>query len=259
MFACVFACGNNNKGQLGLGDATSRNTFTAVPGLPDNTVVKEVVSSNNHTMILAEDGTMFACGGNAFGQLGLGDTTSRNTFTAVPELPDGKVAKQVVVGDNYTMVLAEDGTVFACGWNYRGLLGLGDTTDRSIFTAVPELPDGKVAKYVIAGYLHTMILAEDGTVFACGWNCEGQLGLGDFEGRHIFTAVPGLKIAKQVVVGICHTMILAEDGTLFACGLNCEGQIGLGNATLRNTFTAVPGLPIVRPVSYTHLTLPTKA
>ena len=58
---------------------------------------------------------MFACGDNDHGQLGLGDTTERNTFTAVPALPDGKVAKQVVGGGYHTMILAEDGTVFACG------------------------------------------------------------------------------------------------------------------------------------------------
>ena len=58
---------------------------------------------------------MFASGENGNGQLGLGDTTHRNTFTAVPALPDGKVAKQVVADGYHTMVLAEDGTVFACG------------------------------------------------------------------------------------------------------------------------------------------------
>jgi len=35
-------------------------------------------------MILAEDGTVFACGNNVNGQLGLGDNDNRNTFTAVP-------------------------------------------------------------------------------------------------------------------------------------------------------------------------------
>ena len=50
-----------------------------------------------HTMILAEDGTVFACGIMKYGQLGLGDNDDRNTFTAVPPLPDGKVAKQVVL------------------------------------------------------------------------------------------------------------------------------------------------------------------
>ena len=41
---------------------------------------------------------MFACGQNAYGQLGLGDNTERSTFTAVPALPDGKVAKEVEDG-----------------------------------------------------------------------------------------------------------------------------------------------------------------
>ena len=44
---------------------------------------------------------------------------------------------------------------------------------------MPLLPDGKVAKQVVAGGCHTMILAEDGTVFACGSNGDGKLGLGD--------------------------------------------------------------------------------
>ena len=116
------------------------------------------------------DGKMFACGKNVCGQLGLGDYDERHTFTAVPALPEGKVAKQVVAGHSHTVILAEDGTVFACGWNDEGQLGLGDTTNRNTFTAVPALPDGKVAKQMIAGESHTVILAEDGTVFACGWN-----------------------------------------------------------------------------------------
>ena len=51
---------------------------------------------------------MFACGDNEIGKLGLGDNTHRSTFTAVPALPDGKVAKQVVSGGDHTMILAEE-------------------------------------------------------------------------------------------------------------------------------------------------------
>ena len=102
---------------------------------------------------------MFACGWNHKGQLGLGDTTNRNTFTAVPPLPDGKVAKQVVAGGFHTMILAEDGTVLACGRNGNGQLGLGDNTTRNTFTAVPALPDGKVAKRLVSGRDHVMLLA----------------------------------------------------------------------------------------------------
>ena len=132
----VFACGSNEEGQLGMGDTTERNTFTAVPALPDGKVAKQVIPGNHHTMILAEDGTVFACGSNSTGKLGLGDTTNRNTFTAVPALPDGKVAKEVVAGGYHTMILAEDGTMFACGWNNYGQLGLSDTTDRNTLSLI---------------------------------------------------------------------------------------------------------------------------
>ena len=77
-------------------------------------------------------------------------------------MPDNKIAKRVVAGVFHTMILAEDGTVFACGWNFYGQLGLGDTSPRNTFTAVPALPGDKIAKQVVAGERHTMILAAGG-------------------------------------------------------------------------------------------------
>jgi alpha-tubulin suppressor-like RCC1 family protein len=238
----VFACGFNASGKLGLGDKEIINTLTAVPPLPGGKVAKQVVTGRYHTMILAEDGTVFACGDNGNGQLGLGDYVDRNTFTTVPTLPDGKVVKQVVPGGNHTMILAEDDTVFACGLNFSGQLGLGDYVNQNTFTAVPPLPDGKVVKQVVPGGDHTMILAEDGTVFACGNNNKGQLGLNDGEKRNTFTIVSsltGVKVAKQVFAGYEHTIIIAEDNTVFGCGSNEDGQLGLENVEKINKFTEI--------------------
>ena len=38
---------------------------------------------SDHSLILKNDGTLWGCGKNGDGQLGLGDSTSRNTFTQV--------------------------------------------------------------------------------------------------------------------------------------------------------------------------------
>ena len=153
--------------------------------------VKMVASSAYHTIILTKDGTVFACGNNQEGQLGLDDYKDRNTFTEVT-LPDDKVASQVVAGSMHTMIIAKDGTVLACGKNDEGQLGLGDYDNRDTFTVVPDLPDGKVASQVVAGGAQTMIIAKDDTVFACGNNGIGQLGLGDTENKNTFTQVPAL-------------------------------------------------------------------
>ena len=241
----VFACGKNTFGQLGLGDTTHRYTFTAVPALPKGVVASQVVAGGCHTMILAEDGTVFACGWNALGQLGLGDDDDRLTFTEVT-LPEGVVAKQVVGGQRHTIILAEDGTVFACGWNAFGQLCLGDTTNRNTFTPVPALLDGKIVTQVVAGASHTMILVEDGTVFACGKNGDGQLGLGNNTSRKTLTkvsALPNKKVAKQIFAGPDHSMIFTREGTTFVCGGNYDGMFNLGDKNNRDTFTAVPALP----------------
>ena len=243
----VLGCGGNFDGQLGLGDTNTRNTFTAVPALPAGKVAKRVVAGPFHTLLLAKDGTLFSSGSSFNGQLGLGEE-DRNTFTAVPALPNGKVPKQVATGNQHTAILTKDRAVFICGWNYYGQLGQSDHFNRWGFSAVPDLPLGKVAKQVISGGQHTMILAEDGALFACGWNCDyGQLGLGDNDDRAVFTAVPALldgKVAiEQVIAGNSHAVIMADDGTLFACGGNLDGQLGLGDTTNRNAFTAVPALP----------------
>ena len=70
----------------------------------------------------------------------------------------------------------------------HGRLGLGDIIHTHTFTAVPTL----VAKQVIAGSGHTMVLTEDGTVYGCGDNDSGQLGLPDDRETDTFTAVPPL-------------------------------------------------------------------
>ena len=80
-------------------------------------------------------------------------------------------------------MILKDGTVFACGDNHYGQLGLGDfINDPSKGPSKPYLRSQTTrprSRLLLA--LSTIILAEDGTVFACGRNLEGQLGLGDLE------------------------------------------------------------------------------
>ena len=147
-----FACGSNHWAQLGLGEREDGFIESQVPtfqpvALPEGKQVQQVASSDEYTIVLTTDGSLFACG-NAWlvdDLLVTGtDEVYVTTFQLMSPLPDGKVAKQIVAEDSYTMILTEDNTVFVCGGNGYGQLGLGDTTERNTFTAVPALPDGKV-------------------------------------------------------------------------------------------------------------------
>ncbi|HCX71935.1 MAG TPA: RCC1 repeat-containing protein, partial [Firmicutes bacterium] len=72
----VWAWGRNDMGQLGDGTtSTPRLTPVVVSGLSNVTAITAGLS---HTVALKDDGTVWAWGYNAYGQLGDGTTSDRS-------------------------------------------------------------------------------------------------------------------------------------------------------------------------------------
>ena len=227
----LWGCGKNDYGQLGLGDASSRNIFTKITG-----DVKSAYCGSGHTLILKNDGTLWGCGRNNYGQLGLGDTTNRKTFTQITTNADN--IKSVYCGGNHTFILKNNGTLWGCGYNGVTQLGLGDVVNRTTFTQVTTNTDN--IKTVYCGNNLTFILKNDGTLWGCGENRNSQLGLENVNTTSIFTVIginPGN--IKSVYCGSDYTLILQNNGTLWGCGYNDKGQLGLGDTTDRKTFTKI--------------------
>lgn len=89
---------------------------------------------------LTQTGKMYACGYNAHGQLGIGNTTSNITaWTLVKDWGTvGGIKKFATSGNQYNVcaVVAGNGTLWTWGENAAGALGHGDTTDRTSPTQV---------------------------------------------------------------------------------------------------------------------------
>jgi len=83
----LYACGNNNLRQLGLGEETFIDQWTRAT-LPEGFKLEQVVAGGVHTFLKGKgvngEDKLFATGKNDDGQLGLGDTTNRTEFTEVP-------------------------------------------------------------------------------------------------------------------------------------------------------------------------------
>ncbi|WP_417921843.1 RCC1 domain-containing protein, partial [Clostridioides difficile] len=124
----------------------------------DNYDFVDIVISpgSGYTFGIKIDRSIWTCGYNVYGQLGLGDTTNRNVFTKV----NIDNVKKISSYSYNTFILKNDGTIYSCGLNERGALGLGDTTNRNTFTKV----NIDNVKDVICGGLHTFIIKNDGTV-----------------------------------------------------------------------------------------------
>ena len=71
----LYACGNNENGQLGLRDSKSRYVPSLIEDCKSLSVI-EVACGYYHTMILAEGGDVFTFGRNDKGQLGLVRSTN---------------------------------------------------------------------------------------------------------------------------------------------------------------------------------------
>jgi cysteine-rich repeat protein len=256
--------GENNYGQLGLGDQLNRGDKPGQMGdalptvdLGAGKTAQALAAGHFHTCALLQDGTVKCWGENNYGQLGLGDQLNRGDKPgqmgdALPivDLGAGKTAQALAAGGSHTCALLQDGTVKCWGENYLGQLGLGDKSSRGdeagemgdTLSAV-DLGAGKTAKALAAGHEHTCALLQDGTAKCWGWNGNGQLGLGDKSSRgdeagEMGDALPAVdlgagKTAKALAVGDFHTCALLQDGTVKCWGENYLGQLGLGDKSYR--------------------------
>ena len=97
----ILVTGQNNYGQLGLGDTLTRTTFTVLPGSVGS---KALVLGDRNAFMQAANGYWYAAGNNWYGKLGLGDFVARNNFTLIPGLGLGNMLYA-----NFFATFARDG------------------------------------------------------------------------------------------------------------------------------------------------------
>lgn len=116
----LYGWGYNAEGELGLGDTTMRldPTLTGLGGHR----WRSVYGGSYHTVGVRHDGSLWVTGGNTYGQLGLGDTTKRHTFTQVSDAP---ALRSVVCTGFSTLLIATDYSLWGVGHNAYGELGNG--------------------------------------------------------------------------------------------------------------------------------------
>jgi alpha-tubulin suppressor-like RCC1 family protein len=241
--------GRNDNGQLGVNDTAQRNTPVQVWGISSSAVA--VAAGLYHTAVLLADGTVRTFGWNNFGQLGVNDTTQRNTPVQVWGISSSAVA--IVCGHSFTTVLLTDGTVRTFGRNSFGQLGVNDTTQRN--TPVQVWGISSSATAIACGYYFNTVLLADGTMLTFGRNSSGQLGVNDTTSRLTPVQVMGISSATVIGCGVAHNIVTLQDGTVRTFGRNDNGQLGVNDTTNRSTPVQVTGITTaVTPAPPTFLT-----
>jgi len=154
--------GENDQGQLGLGDKNPRGYRGGQMGdalpfvdLGKGRTAKSVATGAEHTCALLDNGQVKCWGHNNHGQLGLGDTQNRaqavdqmgDSLPAV-DLGTGRTALFLAVGYYHNYALLDNGQFKSWGYNGQGQLGLGDLQDRGVAA-------GEMGNALSAVNLHT--------------------------------------------------------------------------------------------------------
>lgn len=133
----VYACGQNNYGQLG--NNTTLDTFrgttyqypdfilnsTGTAGTKISGIVH--ISSSASTFLTSNSGHVFACGRNDYWQLGINNTSYMDKVSVPTLVPITDVTK-TSAGTYHSLFLTKDKTVYSVGYNYYGELGIGMTS-----------------------------------------------------------------------------------------------------------------------------------
>ncbi len=270
----LYGWGGNFYGELGNGTVTSTDTAIAVPGMNnvkfyttgyimvaiknDNTAwgwgsgyptlpfsispnqllsnVKFADAGSGHIVFVKNDGTVWAAGNNAFGELGNGTTI--NSATPVQMLGISDAVRAIALGYDLTnnqaaatLILSANGTVSLTG-GYQYFSNANNLTPTTIsgLTNIVDIKGGTTAAFA---------LNSNGEVFAFGREnsyvgYRGALGIGNYTGLYTPPTKILFPLGAAPIIAIStnndgyHTLALDENGNLYGWGGNLLGQYGNG-------------------------------
>jgi len=236
----VFGWGSQFHGQLGNGNFSQGEYIFPFPVQAENMDginVTHVSSGDTFTLMLSEEGQVYACGSNFYGQLGLGQNESLDIF--YPTLVDtatylqGRRVVQVSAGGKHSLMLTDEGKVFGMGFG----LALGVGTLNNQFFPVPVLTKGILhvnsLTSVSGSGTHFLFSDSEGLAMSSGLDgSHGQLGDGSFAARQFADYVLDIGTKVQIVtVGAKHSLVLTKSGGVFCFGWNSQGQCGHEDST----------------------------
>lgn len=236
---------------LGDGANVSRSLPVRAGFPPGFVGVKEVYMGHYYNILVIDlDNKLWIWGYNGYGQCGTGNTTDQRVpYCASNNASNSIYGKSVTdvamclgtEGLNSYVVLCSDGTVHGVGYNGYGQLGDGTTTTRNNFvqcsglTGITQIAGGRER------YSSYYAVKSNGTLYAWGYNGDGQLGVGNTTSNYYTPtniSANGSLSGKTIVKafgGYLVAYALDSAGGLHAWGNGNYGQHGAGNTSTEYT------------------------
>ncbi len=224
----LYTWGNNDCGQLGLGDMISRSEPVRVqlPAIPIN-----VWCGNKYTIVQTNDLKAYVFGSNANNVLGLSSKYTNVTEPTENVMLSDYEEMKLACSKDFCIALL-DGAVFGWGKNVSGrLCDNGKVVDQP--TILSDQLIGIVE--IAAGDNHCLALDSSGYVWGWGGNGSDQIGSGTDE---VFSDIPisiefinpktgDYSTAEHIDAAGSHSIAVTDDGKVWVWGGNSLGQLGV--------------------------------
>lgn len=200
--------GAGSGSALAQGSGNNKTTFVQITDSDISSWV-DISCGYLHSAMIAQMAWTDACvsglrpcgmGDNTYGQLGLGDYTSRHDY--IDWSNEECDYEAIWSGGYHTFARKDTDALMATGRNDYGQLGLGDNTNRSVF-----LYTGETVITCDCGGYYTMMVKDNYTLWGTGRNDKGQLGLGHNTNKNSFDGID-LTSCRKAVCGDCHTFVM---------------------------------------------------
>jgi alpha-tubulin suppressor-like RCC1 family protein len=168
--ARAYCWGNNDEGQLGVGDQDNRDAPARI-GLDNDWL--SLSTGERHTCGLRAPGILYCWGQNHVGQLGLGDTEPRLS----PERASGNALwRAVECGGNSCCAIDQSDSLHCWGDNREGKVGQPEPTGPD--AVVPTRVDESNWRKLTVGQGHVCAIRDSGELYCWGRNSTVELGIG---------------------------------------------------------------------------------
>ena len=228
----LWAWGDNDNGVLGLNDVAYRSSPVQVGS--DTTWSSIKSGSDNATIAVKTDGTLWSWGHNEGGALGQNQADSVKVSSPTQVGSDttwGKNEYELSSRGYSCKAIKTDGTLWAWGENNSGTLGQ-NSPDNSAVSSPVQIP-GTTWKTISQANMNAAIKT-DGTLWVWGYGGNNSaLGLNQAEGVRYSSPVQlGSDTTwSRCYVGYEEVSAIKTDGTMWGWGANSKGQLGQNNTT----------------------------
>ncbi|MDO4173485.1 MAG: hypothetical protein Q4D42_01860 [Eubacteriales bacterium] len=230
----LYAWGDNTSYQMGDGMNISRME-------PEKMMedVAMVAAGSKHAMAIGEDGALYVWGRNKDGALGIDDSACDQTdedgyaCMSTPYKLMDNVA-YIDAGEDYSMAITTDGTLYAWGSNIDHQLGLEQTDSENsngeAYQSEPAKVMDGISKVACGTRYMAFALTEDGVLYGWGDNRVGSVGttkVADMENNVQATPLKLMEDVTDIAAGSAHAVALTSDGTAYTWGVNNYTQLGM--------------------------------